>query len=365
LTSVLHVISGLDTGGAEMSLVQLTCALQQRGLPQHVVSLGGEGAYGAAIKSGGVALTTLNLTFKAQAPAALFRLMQLMHRYRPQVIQGWMYHGNLLAALAHRTAGGRSIRRLLWNLRASNMDAERYGRLIRWSATFSGWPDVVVSNSKAGLDFHMVSGYRPRQTIVIANGIDTGRFLPDASARAALRAELAIPEDAVVVIHAARVDPMKDHATLFQTMEKIPNAVGIMAGYRTDTLKAPANLRALGLRHDLQRLYAAADIVVSTSAFGEGFSNAVAEGMSTGLIPVSTDVGDARSIVGDTGHVVPARDPAAMADVISRVMALSAADRLAQGLRARARISEHFSMAAAVDQYERLYLSVAAGGASG
>jgi glycosyltransferase involved in cell wall biosynthesis len=364
LTSVLHVISGLDTGGAEMSLVQLTCALQQRGLPQHVVSLGGEGAYGAAIKSGGIALTTLNLASMARAPAALFRLRRLMHRYRPQVIQGWMYHGNLMAALAHRTAGGRSIRRLLWNLRASNMDAERYGRLVRWSATFSGWPDIVVSNSQAGLDFHTASGYRPRQAIVIANGIDTVRFRPDASARAALRAELAIPEDAVVVIHAARVDPMKDHATFFQAMEKIPNAVGIMAGNRTDTLKAPASLHALGLRRDLQRLYAAADIVVSTSAFGEGFSNAVAEGMSTGLIPVSTDVGDARSIVGDTGHVVPVRDPVAVADAISRVMALSAADRMAQGLRARARISGQFSMVAAVDRYERLYASATAGDAS-
>jgi glycosyltransferase involved in cell wall biosynthesis len=364
LTSILHVISGLETGGAEMSLVQLTCALQQRGLPQHVVSLGGEGANGAAIRSGGVALTALNLASRAQAPIALFRLMRLIHRYRPQVIQGWMYHGNLMAALAHRTAGGRSIRRLLWNLRASNMDAERYGRIIRWSAAVSGWPDIVVSNSNAGLDFHAASGYRPRQTIVIANGIDIGRFQPDAGARVALRAELAIPEDAVVVIHAARVDPMKDHATFFQAMEKIPNAVGIMAGYRTDTLNAPANLHALGLRRDLQRLYAAADIVVSTSAFGEGFSNAVAEGMSAGLIPVSTDVGDARSIVGDTGHVVPARDSVAVAAAISRVMALSAADRVAQGLRARARISEHFSMAAAVDRYQRLYTSVAAGGAS-
>jgi glycosyltransferase involved in cell wall biosynthesis len=112
------------------------------------------------------------------------------------------------------------------------------------------------------------------------------------------------------------------------------------------------------MRRDVERLCAMADIVISTSAFGEGFSNAIAEGMSAGLIPVATDVGDARPIVGDTGHVVAPRDVEALASAIRETAALTPAERAAMGLRARTRIVDRFSLQHAVDAYQRLYSSV-------
>jgi glycosyltransferase involved in cell wall biosynthesis len=207
-----------------------------------------------------------------------------------------MYHGNLMAALAHRLARGRSDRRLLWNLRASNMDLIRYSRVIRLGSALSAWPDVVIANSRAGALFHASQGFCARRTEIIANGIDTQKFRPDVAARSALRAELGIDTGTVVVMNAARVDPMKDHATFLKAMADVPGIVGIMAGARTETLSAPPNVRAFGLRRDIERLYAMADIVISTSAFGEGFSNAIAEGMGAGLTPIATDVGDAPSL---------------------------------------------------------------------
>ena len=357
MTAVLHVISGLATGGAETTLTNLVRALQKRGMLQHVVSVGGAGAYGEDIKRAGIALNTLNLTAIHQVPVGILKLSQLIRRVRPEIVQGWMYHGNLMAALSHRLTPGRARRRLLWNLRASNMDATRYARVIRWGAALSALPDLVIANSVAGAEFHVSQGYRTRQTRVIANGIDTERFKPDAAARSVLRAELNIPMEAVVVMHAARVDAMKDHATYLAAMKAVPNIVGIMAGARTDELQAPPNVRALGLRRDVERLYAMADIVISTSAFGEGFSNAIAEGMSSGLVPIATDVGDARLIVGGTGHVVAPRDSAAFAGAMAEVSASSPADRTARGRHARSRIVERFSLRQAVDTYEQLYRS--------
>jgi len=152
---------------------------------------------------------------------------------------------------------------------------------------------------------------------------------------------------------------MKDHATCLSAMAAIPNVIGVLVGAHTRGIADTANVRALGLRRDVERLYAMSDIVVSTSAFGEGFSNAIAEGMSCGLVPVSTDVGDARLIVGDAGHVVAPCDPKALAAAIAGVAALSPADRAARGLRARARIVERFSLENAVDTYEALYRSLA------
>jgi len=111
------------------------------------------------------------------------------------------------------------------------------------------------------------------------------------------------------------------------------------------------------LRKDIARLYAAADIVVSSSAFGEGFSNAIAEGMSSGLVPVVTDVGDARVIVGNTGRIVPPADPYVLAAAIAQEFS-SPGDLQAKGLKARARIVDHFSMAQCVEAHARLYKSI-------
>jgi glycosyltransferase involved in cell wall biosynthesis len=287
----------------------------------------------------------------------LLKLIGIVHRLSPEVLQGWMYHGNLFAALAHRMAPGAGSRALFWNLRASNMDAKRYRWIVRLSAHLSGWPDIVVANSESGAAFHKAQGYKPRRMVIIDNGIDSEKFRPDQAERTAVRGELGISPDAPVVIHMARVDPMKDHQTFLKAMAKVPSVTALMVGRGTDRLATPPNVKALGLRQDVTRLYAAADIVVSSSAFGEGFSNAIAEGMSAGLVPIATDVGDARRIVGDTGHIVNPADVDALAEAIRQECA-SMPDRKAKGLLARSRIVENFTIARSAAAFSSLYESV-------
>jgi glycosyltransferase involved in cell wall biosynthesis len=352
---ILHVISGLSIGGAEATLVQVAAALQARGLPQHVVNVSNLDGNVPELKSRGIDVTMLGVNSVAGASVGVARLARLIRRLDARVVQGWMYHGNIIAALAHCVAGGGNRRRLYWNLRASNMDAARYDRIIRLGAWLSRWPDLIIANSQAGAVFHLGRGYQPRRLEVIGNGIDTQKFRPDPVARAAMRAEFGIPMHAVVAVHAARVDPMKDHATLLAALAAVPQVVGLLAGAGTEILTVPPNVRALGLRRDLARLYAGADLVLSSSAFGEGFSNAIAEGMSAGLVPIVTDVGDARDIVDDTGHVVAPGDAAALAAAIGTEAALTAGDRAARGLRARARITDRFPLSRMIDNYARLY----------
>ncbi len=349
----MHVITGLGIGGAERMLLQVAGELQRRGMPQHVVGMTALDDRRAELESRGVRVTLLGLKSAGGAIGGVGHLAALIKEWRPDVLQGWMYHGNVLAALAHRLAGGRKSRALYWNLRASNMDDARYKLLVRLGALLSRWPDAVIANSEAGMGHHLSRGFRPRRADVIANGIDTDLFRPDRQARARLRAELGIAPDAIVAIHVARVDPMKDHGSFLEAMRRLPWITGIMAGAGTELLPPVTNVRALGPRADVAALYAAADVIVSTSAFGEGFSNVIAEGMSAGLVPVATDVGDARLIVGDAGHVVPPRDPEILAKAIA--IEANAPDREARGGRARQRIEELFALPRAVDAYESLY----------
>jgi glycosyltransferase involved in cell wall biosynthesis len=354
---VVHVISGLGIGGAEASLIQIATHLQARGVPQHIVCAGSLDDHADDLKSQGVNVTVLGVINAFSLPLGISRLARLIRELNPGVVQGWMYHGNILAALAHRLAGRRGGRRLYWNLRASNVDDERYGRVLRVGALMSRWPDLVIANSQAGAKFHIDRGFRPRQIDVIRNGVDTRKLCPDAEARAAVRAEFKIPADAVVAIHAARVDPMKDHALVLAAMAALPQIHGLLVGAGTEALTVPPNVRALGMRRDLARLYAAADIVISSSAFAEGFSNVIAEGMSVGLTPIATDVGDSREIVGDCGYVVPARDVAKMTAALAAAAREPAPERLSRGLGARARIVERFPLSTMVDAYAKVYES--------
>jgi glycosyltransferase involved in cell wall biosynthesis len=359
MTRVLHVITGLGTGGAERMLLQIAGGLQACNVPQHVVSMGTRGAYAEEIEARGVPVTELGMRSLGNGLGGLVRLVRLIGELRPSVLQGWMYHGNLLATAAHRLAPDRAARRLIWNLRASNMDDARYGRWIRLSALISRWPDVVLANSQVGMAYHVGRGFRPRQRRVIPNGIDTALFCPDPAARRTLREQLGIGPDAVVALHVARRDPMKDHTLFLAAMQRLPSVTGILAGSGTETLTTGDNVRALGSRRDVAALCAAADLIVSTSAFGEGFSNALAEGMSAGLVPVATDVGDARLIIGTAGHVILPRDVGALVAAMEAEAMRSPAERLARGQAARAAIMERFTIEQCIEAYRGLYAAEA------
>jgi glycosyltransferase involved in cell wall biosynthesis len=193
---------------------------------------------------------------------------------------------------------------------------------------------------------------------VIANGIELDKFQPDAAARAAVRSELSIPEDAIVLAHVARVDAMKDHRSFLAAMAMLPDVSALLVGAGTENLPMAPNLFRLGRRSDVPRLFAAADFVVSSSRFGEGFSNVLAEGMACGLPAVATDVGDAKLIIGDTGLVVPPQDPAVLAAAIRQLAGESASARAERGSRARARIAENFTLDHAIQCYVELYASL-------
>jgi glycosyltransferase involved in cell wall biosynthesis len=270
-----------------------------------------------------------------------------------------MYHGNAAAQLGIRLAGVRRSTRLILGIRASDLDvtAERLGlrAAIRVDAYLSRFGDVLVANSSAGLEHHRHQGYRCAEMLVIHNGIDTERFHPDPEGRRRLRADLGIRSTDFVVAHVARFHPMKDHAMLIETARRLPDICFLAVGMGTQQLPDLENLWRLGRRKDVPLLLAASDIVASTSAYGEGFSNAIAEGMSAGLVPVATDSGDAREIIGDTGLVVPPRASAAFADALSSLAATPRQELTARGARARSRVRTRFSLDRAIGDFAALY----------
>jgi glycosyltransferase involved in cell wall biosynthesis len=359
---VLYVTAGLRGGGAEAMLARLASA--QPGVADDItiVSLLPAEAHMERLRAGGVTVVELRFDKAGGIATGLFKLARLIAESRPDIVQGWMYHGDLAALVALILSRQRRHTRLIWSIRCTTMDWRGYGirlwLVVKACALLSGWPDLVTANSVAGLKSHLALGYRPRRAEVVANGIDVDEFRPDAAARRAVRSELGIADDAIVLAHVARVDTMKDHGSFLAAMAKLPDLSAVLLGAGTENLPAARNVRRLGRRHDVARLFAAADFVVSSSRFGEGFSNVLAEGMACGLPAVATDVGDAKRIVGDTGIVVPPESPDALAAAIRTLAAESAAARAERGRKARARIAENFAMPRAVQRYVDLYESL-------
>jgi len=361
---ILYVTAGLRGGGAEAMLTRLATATPGVADEIIVVSLIPAEAHVEQLRAAGVMVMELNFDRAAGVARGLVELAKLIAARRPDIVQGWMYHGDLAALVTLIMSGRRKRTRLVWSIRCTALDLRHYGgfglRLVVKACTLlSGWPDLVTANSVAGLKSHLALGYRPRRAEVVANGIDVDAFRPDPAARRAVRLDLGIPENAIVLAHVARVDAMKDHAAFLAAMAQLPDVSALLVGAGTENLPAAHNLIRLGRRQDVARLFAAADFVVSSSRFGEGFSNVLGEGMACGLPAIATDVGDAKLIVGDTGVVVPPEDPAALAAGIRPLAGESAAARADRGARARTRIVENFALAGAVERHVQLYASLA------
>ncbi|MFI2200952.1 glycosyltransferase [Streptomyces sp. NPDC020192] len=167
---------------------------------------------------------------------------------------------------------------------------------------------------------------------VIPNGVDLLRFRPDAAVRLAFRASLGIAATAPVVVFAARYAQMKNVPLFLRAarawLSREPEGQVLMCGAgMTDEnpalwadievafgedLHLAERIRLLGVRHDMEAVYAGSDVVALTSVSGEAAPLCLIEGMMCGAVPVTTDVGDSASIVEGLGFVTPP-DPAAIA----------------------------------------------------
>ncbi|KAF0119220.1 MAG: group 1 glycosyl transferase [Rhodospirillaceae bacterium] len=317
----------------------------------------------------GIEVVDLKMRRGIPSPAAVVRLVRLMHRLRPVVIQTWLYHADFLGLLAARLAGRAPV---VWTVRCSDMDLSRYGRLtrlvVRALARLSFLPDVVAVNAEAGRLWHERLGYRPRAWEYLPNGIDTGSFRPDDPARRAWRERLGLGRETVLVGMAARRDPMKDHAGFLDAAARLTGDVAfVLVGTGVDAsdpelarlagaVAKPVHL--LGPCMDIPGFFAGLDVAVLVS-FSEGFPNVVAEAMACGVPVVATDVGAVAEIIGDTGRIVPPGNPHALALVLTDVVAATPEERRRLGALARARILRHYALPTATERYHALWAQLA------
>ena len=368
---VLHIITGLSTGGAEMMLLKLLTHTDPQAFESRVISLTGDGRLAEPLRRAGIDVRSLGLRPALPNLLRLGRLTEWIREFLPDVVQTWMPHANLWGGWAARRAGAP---RLLWGLHMSHLGPEVNKRSLLWIIALCArlslrWPQGIVCCSEACRRAHARAGYDTDRMTVIPIGIDVDSFRPDAGARASLAGELGIGPDDLWVGHIARFDAHKDQRNFLQAAgrlaERLPRARFLMCGdgiqksnRRLMTWIREAGVedrcRLLGLRNDVASLAAALDVAVSSSR-GEGFPTAVGEAMACGAPCVVTDVGDSAFMVKDTGRVVPPGDPGALARAVEEVLTLPVGERRALGAAARRRVEQTFGLPSVVARYAALY----------
>jgi glycosyltransferase involved in cell wall biosynthesis len=361
-------------GGAEMELAKLLSCSDRTRFQHCVVSLIDEGIVARIIRAQGIAVYSLGMKRSAPSFFAIWKLWKIIQTERPLILHTWLYHADLLGLLVAKLA---RVRFLAWNVRCSFVDMQYYPRLsklvLKTLCLLSSIPDVVIANSQAGRQDHIRLGYSPRRFEVIPNGFAMERFHPDPSARDWLINHCGLPTSAITVGLIARYDPMKDQANFIAAAKEVSTKYAdtyfILCGRDVDGNNTELNqlilrhrllpyVRLLGAREDIHRIMAGLDIACSSSAFGEGFCNAIGEAMACGVPCVVTDTGDSAEIVGKTGKVVRPRDSKALANAIGEFIELGSEARKKIGLEARLRIREHFDIGVMAARYAQLYLSL-------
>lgn len=364
---IVHVITGLNNGGAEGVLFRL-CTHDKKN--QHIViSMMDHGKYGPLLLDNDVQVYSLNmprgkLTFKG-----IKQLYSLIKIQKPDIVQTWMSHADLVGGLIAKIAG---VKKVFWNVRHSDLDSKKSSKktlaVIRFCSYLSNYiPHKIICCAYKAYDVCLNAGYPKDKMIVISNGYDLSSLGFDLEGAEKIKEELKIYSDLFLIGMVARYDPAKNHLGLIEAFKRVndlyPDTRLILVGrdVNDENLELSALIKKLNIhnkvylldqRTDINSIMSMLDVHVLSSSFGEGFPNVLAEAMAASTPCVTTDVGDAAVIVSNKGWVVPIDDTIGLSDGFIKAYNLKNSDNWIELKNScRVHISENFCIKEMVKKY--------------
>jgi glycosyltransferase involved in cell wall biosynthesis len=354
---ILFFARALGPGGAERQMAVTAAGLQRRGHDVVVATFYPGGAFQSLVAEAGARHVNLGKTGRWDVFGFLARFRRFVVQEKPDALYSFLPPANIIAACVSPRGQGMHH---IWGVRVSDMKLDRYGWLERLSYSaerhLSNRAEMIAFNSESGQRSAEQRGMAVGRSVVVPNGIDTDVFKPDAVARDRMRRSWDIGDNDRVIGMIGRFDPMKDHPTFLAAAKALaeirPNLIFVLAGAGVDS--ANTQLGGLGERSDMPAVMAGLDLLCLSSAYGEGFPNVLGEAMACGVPCAATDVGDSKSIVGETGEIVPPEKSATLSDAMDRL--LGRLERSPDEMRraARARIVDNYSVERLIDRTEAL-----------
>jgi glycosyltransferase involved in cell wall biosynthesis len=368
---ICHLITDLEIGGAERTLVNLVTRMDRTQFYNDVITLIDPGPMAKLLTAAGVPVVSLGMRRGRPNIWALLSLVRRLRATKPAILQTWLYHADLMGTVAAWMVRPEF---LLWNVRCTDVTGFSVEKSTRWLvrtlAFLSSIPDAVVVNSNRGQRDHQTVGYRAKRWVQIPNGVDLRHFRPRLAEQAALRARFGLRANVATIGLVARFHPMKDVGTFLRasaSLVKTHAATQFVLcgdGFDVENSALTQMIASLGLndhvvllgrRTDVALVYPALDVFTLCSAYGEGFPNALCEAMACGIACVATDVGDSADILGESGVIVPTRNPEALASAWKMLLSRGTQNF---GKLAHARVTSCYSIERMCGHYQSLYQSL-------
>jgi glycosyltransferase involved in cell wall biosynthesis len=362
---VMHVITYLPVGGVERLMISILSALNKERFEPLVVCTKERGRLAPEMEAAGVPVHLCRLSTRL-GPWGLCRLARLMRQEKVDLVHTHMYASNVSGTLAARLAG---IPVVVGHIHG--LDKWKNRRQLWVNRLVSRWQDrVICVSNRVRENYIRATGVNSGKVITIYNGIEAEKFKGPFD-RESKRKELGLEPGDKALGMVARLIPVKAPEDLLSAAPSILAAIPrakflfIGGGDLEDSLRQKARelgleqkIKFLGSRSDIPEILAALDLFVLTS-IKEGFCLALAESMAAGLPVVSADGGGSAEVVahGQTGLVVPPRDPAALALAVIKILK---DEELAKtmGREGCRRVEELFSLGRLVKELEELYLQL-------
>ncbi len=363
---ILHIINSIDLGGAENIFFNLMKASNKENLV--IISLTSQGVYGKYLKKNGFKIFELNLKRNIFSLFGFIRLINLIIRYKPQIVHTWMYHSNLIGGLAAKFTG---IRKIYWSIHHdyeySNLFIMIEMKILLFLSYFI--PDKIIYCSKSSKANHDKNGYKKKDAIVIENGVSTNIFKPNNQLRKEIRNELKINSDCILLGNISRYHPIKDHDTLFKSLIKLKNykvkfkCVLVGRGLSNKNIKLVKKISHYNLENEIilfgeclkvYNLINSFDLNILSSK-SESFPLTLIEAMSCGIPCISTDVGESKKIIGNTGWIVKTENSEEIAKCIYKVYRKKTLLKEKSKL-ARDRVLNLFTLEKMHKKYRSLYI---------
>lgn len=371
---VLHIIVGLNVGGAETMIERLIKSDSATISSTVVVSLTSLGVIGESLRDQGVRVHALGMSSTLHSPITLWRLVRLIRQYKPRIVQTWMYHADLLGGLAARLAGSCAV---VWGIHSTAIPQGPMSVtfwLVRLCAICSHFvPHRIICCAKSAKAAHIKLGYAAHKMTVITNGYDFSAFNRHLNSRVESRMELGYDVDEIVIGAVGRFDPLKDFRNFIAAASKVSanrsDVKFVMVGrnieWSNHTLRGwiedagvAKSFNLLGEQSDVPYFLSAMDIFCLSSV-NEAFPNVVVEAMAMGLPCVVTRAGDAADILGVDDFVVPVKDSVSLSDALLRMCDLNPEVRRRLGERGAKKVREEYGINSIRQKFEEVYAETA------
>lgn len=321
-----------------------------------VIGASAPGPFVAELESWGIEHRPLRHATRAMAPhrdlGALAELYRLFREVRPDIVHTHNPKPGVYGRLAARAARVPVVVNTVHGLYALPEDPRRKRAVVYALERIAAWgSDAELVQNPEDIDTLRRIGIPAGKVHLLGNGVDLARFAPpDPAVRAAVRAELGVGAGTVVCGVVGRLVWEKGYREVFDAARRLraraPEVLVVVVGpedpEKADGVDAGAieaaradGVRFLGMREDVERLYAGMDLYVLAS-YREGFPRSAMEAAASGLPVVATDIRGCRQVVdhGRTGLLVPVRDAVALTEAITTIA--TDAD-LRRGMERRAR----------------------------